>query len=69
MNFNLLDLLQKARLVAWPLGLCSILAVAIGSSSVFPPPCMSDLLWLSRPGSTGIIAQHGDQPGDVTLNV
>src|SRR5579872_2629397 len=28
-NFNLIDLLVKARLVAWPLGLCSVLAVAI----------------------------------------
>ena len=29
MSFNLIDLLVKARTVAWPLGLCSILAVAI----------------------------------------
>lgn len=35
MNFNLIDLLQKARLVAWPLGLCSILAVAIVLERLF----------------------------------
>jgi biopolymer transport protein ExbB len=29
MTFNLLELLHKARIVAWPLGLCSILALAI----------------------------------------
>lgn len=35
MNFNLIDLLIKARLVAWPLGLCSILAVAIVLERLF----------------------------------
>ena len=29
MYFNLFELLKSARIVAWPLGLCSILAVAI----------------------------------------
>lgn len=29
MTFNLIDLLVKARIVAWPLGLCSVLALAI----------------------------------------
>ena len=41
MNFNLIDLLQKARLVAWPLGLCSILAVAIVLERLF-------MLWWIR---------------------
>src|SRR4051812_9016978 len=35
MTFSLIDLLQKARLVAWPLGLCSILAVAIVLERLF----------------------------------
>lgn len=41
MNFNLIDLLQKARLVAWPLGLCSVLAVAIVLERLF-------MLWWIR---------------------
>jgi len=41
MNFNLIDLLIKARLVAWPLGICSVLAVAIVLERVF-------MLWWIR---------------------
>jgi biopolymer transport protein ExbB/TolQ len=35
MNFNLIDLLYKAKFVAWPLGACSILAVAIVLERLF----------------------------------
>ncbi len=35
MDFNLIKLLHDARLVAWPLGLCSILAVAIVLERLF----------------------------------
>ena len=41
MNFNLIDLLVKAKTVAWPLGLCSILAVAIVLERLF-------MLWWIR---------------------
>ena len=35
MTFNLIDLLVKARIVAWPLGLCSVLALAIVLERLF----------------------------------
>ena len=41
MNFNLIELLIKARIVAYPLGLCSILAVAIVLERLF-------MLWWIR---------------------
>jgi len=41
MTFNLIELLHKARIVAWPLGLCSILALAIILERVF-------MLWWIR---------------------
>jgi biopolymer transport protein ExbB len=41
MTFNLIDLLHKARIVAWPLGLCSVLALAIVLERLF-------MLWWIR---------------------
>jgi biopolymer transport protein ExbB len=35
MNFNLIELLHKARIVAWPLGICSVLALAIVLERIF----------------------------------
>lgn len=40
--FNLVDLLIKARIVAWPLGLCSVLALAIVLERLFM------LAWIRR---------------------
>ena len=42
MNFNLIELLAKAKLVAWPLGICSVLAVAIVLERLFV------LWWIRR---------------------
>ncbi len=35
MTFNLIDLFVKARIVAWPLGVCSVLALAIVLERLF----------------------------------
>ena len=65
MSLNLLDLLVKAKLVAWPLGLCSILAVAIVLERLFV------LWWIRQREDTAFaiiqswLEKGGDyKPGD-----
>ena len=73
MNFNLIDLLHKARIVAWPLGLCSILALAIilARRSLFDAPAptlrSSGPRWELHLGGAaglliGLVIRLGDLP-------